>query len=136
MSHPHCWAAGSPPSPSRSQSYKDEGRIRHIGITTTSGSQYPDLLQVMQEYPLDFVSVDYAIDNRQAAEEVFEFDASTWAQFMLKFVVTHPAVTVAAPGTSDPEHMIDNLGGGRGRLPTEDHLARMIELVEGLPEAD
>jgi aryl-alcohol dehydrogenase-like predicted oxidoreductase len=46
-----------------------------------------------------------------------EFDAHTWAQFMLKFVLAHPAVTVATPGTSDPGHMADNLAGGRGRLP-------------------
>lgn len=151
------------------QEYKDEGRIRHIGITTTSQRQYPELLQVMQDYPLDFIGIDYAIDNRRPEEEVFplaqeegiavmvylpfgrsrmwdrigdrplpewasEFDADTWAQFMLKFVIAHPAVTVATPGTSDPEHMVDNLGGGRGRLPTEDHLERMIALVEELPE--
>jgi aryl-alcohol dehydrogenase-like predicted oxidoreductase len=54
---------------------------------------------------------------------------------MLKFVVAHPAVTVAVPGTGDPEHMVDNLGGGRGRLPTQDHLRRMAELVENLPSA-
>jgi aryl-alcohol dehydrogenase-like predicted oxidoreductase len=52
---------------------------------------------------------------------------------MLKFVLAHPAVTVATPGTSDPEHMIDNLGGAMGRLPTQQHVARMIELVESLP---
>lgn len=152
------------------QEYKDEGRIRYIGITTTSEGQYEELEQVMQEYPLDFVSVDYAIDNRSVEDRILplaqdegiavmaylpfgrsrmwsrigdrelpewtaEFDASTWAQFMLKFVVAHPAITVAAPGTSDPEHMVDNLGGGRGRLPTEEHLSRMVELVEALPQA-
>ena len=150
------------------QEYKESGRIRHIGITTTSGSQYRALADVMREYPIDFIGIDYAIDNRAAEEEIFplaqdqeiavmvylpfgrsrmwerigdralpewaaEFDARTWAQFMLKFVVAHPAVTVAAPGTGDPEHMVDNLGGGRGRLPGEDHLRRMIELVDGLP---
>jgi len=44
-------------------------------------------------------------------------------------------VTLAAPGTGDPEHMIDNLGGGKGRMPTGEHLRRMVELVEGLPQA-
>jgi aryl-alcohol dehydrogenase-like predicted oxidoreductase len=48
-------------------------------------------------------------------------------------VIANPAVTVAAPGTGDPEHMADNLSGGRGRLPTADHLRRMLELVENLP---
>jgi len=152
------------------QEYKDEGRIRYIGITTTSESQYGDLAQVMREYPIDFIGIDYAIDNRVAEELILplaqdegigvlvylpfgrsrmwsrigdrpvpgwaaEFDAHSWAQFMLKFVVAHPAVTVACPGTGDPEHMIDDLNGGRGRLPTEEQLQRMIELVEALPAA-
>ena len=57
------------------------------------------------------------IGDRELPEWASEFDAHTWAQFMLKFVVAHHAVTVAAPGTGNPAHMVDNLGGGRGRLP-------------------
>jgi len=72
-------------------------------------------------------------DDRPVPDWAGEFDAHTWAQFMLKFVVAHPAVTVAAPGTGDPAHMVDNLGGGRGRLPTEEHLKQMLALVESLP---
>lgn len=150
------------------QEYKDAGRIRHIGITTTSAGQYAQLEQVMMDHPIDFIGIDYAIDNREAEERILplardrgigvlvylpfgrtrmwsrigdrelpewaaEFDATTWAQFMLKFVVANPAISVACPGTGDPEHMIDNLGGGRGRLPTEDHVRRMIEWEANLP---
>ena len=150
------------------QEYKESGRIRHIGITTTNETQYGELAKVMREYPIDFIGIDYAIDNRLAEERIFplaqdegiavmvylpfgrsrmwrrigdrplpewatEFDAHSWAQFMLKFVVAHPAVIVAVPGTGDPQHMVDNLGGGRGRLPTQDHLRRMLELVDSLP---
>jgi len=149
---------------------KATGRIRYIGITTTNGRQYPTLADVMRNEPIDFIGIDYAVDNRLAEEVILplaqerrigvivylpfgrsrmwrrigdrplpdwaaEFDAHTWAQFMLKFVVAHPAVTVATPGTSDPEHMADNLAGGRGRLPTAQQLRRMIELVESLPSA-
>ena len=57
------------------------------------------------------------IGDRPLPDWPAEFDAHTWAQFMLKFVLAHPAVTVATPGTSDPGHMADNLAGGRGRLP-------------------
>jgi aryl-alcohol dehydrogenase-like predicted oxidoreductase len=152
------------------EEYKDAGRIRYIGMTTTSEGQYEALARVMRDYPIDFIGVDYAIDNRIAEERILplaqdegigvlvylpfgrsrmwerigdrelpewaaEFDAHTWAQFMLKFVVAHAAVTVACPGTGDPEHMVDNLGGGRGRLPTADHLRRMTQLVESLPGA-
>jgi aryl-alcohol dehydrogenase-like predicted oxidoreductase len=149
---------------------KDEGRIRYMGITTTSESQYDHLEQVMRDYPLDFIGIDYAVDNRVVEETILplaqdrgigvivylpfgrsrmwarigdrplpewaaEFDATTWAQFMLKFVLAHPAVTVATPGTSNPDHMTDNLGAARGRLPTAEHLRRMVELVESLPQA-
>jgi aryl-alcohol dehydrogenase-like predicted oxidoreductase len=152
------------------QEFKESGRIRYIGITTTSANEYGDLAQVMRDYPIDFIGIDYAIDNREPEEVIFplaqdrgiavmvylpfgrtrmwerigdrpvpewaaEFDATTWAQFMLKFVVAQPAVTVVVPGTGDPAHMVENLGGGRGRLPTEEHLARMLGLVDSLPQA-
>ena len=61
-----------------------------------------------------------------------EFDCATWGQFFLKFVISHPAITAAIPGTSNPEHMIDNLGAARGRLPDEKMRARMIQYVEQL----
>ena len=41
-----------------------------------------------------------------------EFDAKTWAQFFLKYVLSHPAITVARVGTTNPAHMLDNIGGG------------------------
>jgi aryl-alcohol dehydrogenase-like predicted oxidoreductase len=44
---------------------KQEGRIRYIGVTTTNERQYPELEAVMRNEPLDFVGVDYAIDNRE-----------------------------------------------------------------------
>jgi aryl-alcohol dehydrogenase-like predicted oxidoreductase len=62
-----------------------------------------------------------------------EFDAKTWAQFFLKYVVSHPAVTVARASTSQAKHMLDNLGGGIGRLPDEATRKRMAELVDSLP---
>ena len=46
-----------------------------------------------------------------------EFDAKTWAQFFLKFILGHPAVTAVIPGTDKPEYMLDNLQAGRGPLP-------------------
>ena len=75
------------------------------------------------------------IGDRPIPDWAAEFDAHTWAQFMLKFVIANPAVTVATPGTSDPEHMADNLAAGRGRLPNAQQIERMIGLVEGLPNA-
>lgn len=50
---------------------KAEGRIRYIGITSTSKRQYPALAQAMQDYPLDFIGIDYAANNTSAADDIF-----------------------------------------------------------------
>ena len=62
-----------------------------------------------------------------------EFDAKSWPQFFLKYVISHPAVTVARTGTSNPQHMLENIGGGIGRLPNEATRKRMAELVDTWP---
>lgn len=62
-----------------------------------------------------------------------EFGASTWAQFFLKYVASHPAVTCITPATSRPANVIDNAGGGVGQLPDAETRKRMIALVNSLP---
>lgn len=149
---------------------KAAGRVRYIGITSTRENQYAELIGYMKNEPLDFVGVDYAVDNREVEKTIFplaqekgigilnyvpfgrtrlfarakgralpdwaaEFDAKTWAQFFLKFCISHPAVTVVTPATSNPKNMLDNIGGGIGRLPDADHRKRMVALVESLPSA-
>lgn len=52
------------------QELKEERKIRYIGATVTRASRYPDLEKAMRDYSLDFIGVDYAIDNRTAAESV------------------------------------------------------------------
>lgn len=52
------------------QEMKEDGKIRYTGTTVTRTSRYPDLEKAMRDYPLDFIGVDYAIDNRVAAESV------------------------------------------------------------------
>jgi diketogulonate reductase-like aldo/keto reductase len=61
-----------------------------------------------------------------------EFDCESWAQFFLKFVVGHPAVTVAIPATNDPAHLRDNMAAGTGRLPDEAMRQRMSSYFESL----
>ena len=46
-----------------------------------------------------------------------EFDCESWAQFFLKWILAEPAVTCVIPGTSRPEHLVDNLKAAVGRLP-------------------
>ncbi len=61
-----------------------------------------------------------------------EFDCSSWAQFFLKFAVSHPAVTCAIPATSKLHHMIDNMGAGVGRLPDSEMRARMLRHMQSV----
>jgi len=149
---------------------KREGRIRYLGVTTTSARQYEELVRVMRAEPLDFIGIDYAVDNREVESTILplaaerkigvlvylpfgrtrlwqrvegrdlpawakDFDAATWAQFFIKYVVSHPAVTAVTPATSKARHMLDNIGGGIGRLPDEATRKRMAELVDALPAA-
>jgi len=149
---------------------KQQGHVRYIGVTTTSNNQYEQLEQVMRNEPLDFIGIDYAVDNRDVETTILplamerkigvlvyvpfgrtrlfqrvegrelpewaaEFDATSWAQFFLKYIVAHPAVTAATPATSQASHMLDNIGGGIGRLPDAAALRRMAEFVDALPPA-
>ncbi len=149
---------------------KAEGRVRYIGVTWTGASRFPELAQIVRDEPIDFIGIDYAVDNRGAADTLMplaqdngvavmiylpfgrsrlwsrvagqtlpewsqEIDASTWAQFFLKYIAANPAVTVITPSTSKPANMLDNLGGAMGRLPDAAMLRRMEEHVDSLPAA-
>jgi aryl-alcohol dehydrogenase-like predicted oxidoreductase len=149
---------------------KRQGRVRYIGVTTTSDGAYDRLAEVMRSEPLDFIGVDYAADNRNVEETILplalerkigvlayvpfgrtrllsrttgrplpelakQIDAATWPQFFIKYVISHPAITAVTPATSKPEHMIDNLTGGIGRLPTEAQRKEMVAIVDALPQA-
>jgi aryl-alcohol dehydrogenase-like predicted oxidoreductase len=67
------------------------------------------------------------LSNRPLPSWAPEIDCQSWAQVLLKFVLSHPAVTCAIPGTGRPEHMLDNIGAGFGRMPDAALRARMID---------
>jgi aryl-alcohol dehydrogenase-like predicted oxidoreductase len=143
-------------------------RLRYVGVTTTSKGQYDDLARLMRAEPLDFIGIDYAVDNRSIEEAILplaaergiavmvylpfgrtrlfqrvgerklpdwarEFDAASWAQFFIKYVLGHPAVTVVTPATRQARHLADNLAAGTGRLPDAAMRRRMAEFVDNLP---
>lgn len=150
--------------------FKKAGRVKYVGITTTSDSQYGLMESFMRNEALDFIGIDYAIDNRGVEETILplaaekkiavlayapfgrtslfrraankpvpdwarEFDATTWAQFFLKWIVSNPTITAVTPATSKAANMLDNIGGGMGRLPDAAMRRRMSELVDALPSA-
>jgi aryl-alcohol dehydrogenase-like predicted oxidoreductase len=150
--------------------FKQQGRVKYVGITTTFDNQYDELVRIIQTEPLDFVGVDYAIDGREVEQRILplardrgmavlayapfgrtrlfrrvgdrplpdwaaEFDARTWAQFFLKWVIGHPAITATTPATSQPKNMLDNIGGGIGRVPDEAMRKRMVAFIDALPPA-
>ena len=59
-----------------------------------------------------------------------EIEATSWAQFVLKFIVSHPAVTCAIPATTSVAHVRENLNAASGRLPDAALRQRMIGAVE------
>ncbi len=61
-----------------------------------------------------------------------EFDCSSWAQFFLKWIIAHPAVTCAIPATSKARHLEDNMAAGVGPLPDAKMRQRMVEIVAAL----
>lgn len=61
-----------------------------------------------------------------------EFDCTSWAQFFLKWIVAHPAVTCAIPATSKLRHLEDNMRGGEGRLPDAKMRQQMVETLDAL----
>ncbi len=61
-----------------------------------------------------------------------EIDATSWAQFALKWLLGHPAITAVIPGTDKPQYMTDNLKAGQGRLPDAAMRKKMVEIFEAL----
>jgi len=61
-----------------------------------------------------------------------EIDCRSWAQFFLKWIIAHPAVTCTIPATNNPRHLEDNMQGGIGRLPEAKMRQRMVEFVSSL----
>ncbi len=145
--------------------WKQAGKVRYIGVSTSTDEQYPQLREAIGKLPLDFIQVDYSIDNRGAATEILplaqekglgvlinvplggrrgnllpkvaqkplppwaaEIDVTSWAQLLLKYVISHPAVTAAIPGTTKLSHLQDNQQAARGRLPDAQTRKRIEEL--------
>ena len=149
------------------RSWKEQGRVRYIGITHYTSSSYPEVVKLLRTEKIDFVQINYSLGERDAEKEILplaqdrgvavlanrpfgggdlfsqvrqktlpdwaaEFDCHSWAQFLLKWVVAHPAVTCAIPATANVHHLEDNMQAGIGRLPDGKQRQRMVDLIAQL----
>ncbi|MGI9237219.1 MAG: aldo/keto reductase [Woeseiaceae bacterium] len=69
------------------------------------------------------------VKGQQLPAWAVEFDCTSWAQFSIKYILSHPAVICVLTETANPKHLLDNLGGGIGRLPDAKTRIRMRELI-------
>jgi len=84
---------------------------------------------VIVNRPLGGGGVLKTISSKPLPAWAAEFDCHSWPQFLLKWILAHPAVTCVIPGTGRPEHVVDNLKAGAGKLPDAALRARMAALV-------
>jgi diketogulonate reductase-like aldo/keto reductase len=89
-------------------------------------------MAVLINRPFDGGSLFRRVRGKPLPLWAAEFDCQNWAQYFLKFIVSHPAVTCAIPATSKVDHMLENMGAGFGRLPDATMRQRMIEYFERL----
>lgn len=87
---------------------------------------------VLTDLPFGRGRLFRAVRDKPLPDWAAEFDATSWAQFFLKYLLGNLAVTAVIPGTANPEHMSDNLAAGRGRLPDATMRRRMVEFIEAL----
>ena len=84
---------------------------------------------VLINRPYEGGSLFQTVKNKTFPNWAQEFDAKTWGQFFLKFILANQAVTCVIPGTSKARHMQDNVQAGFGKLPTTEHQRQMVSLL-------
>lgn len=149
------------------RTWKEQGRLRYLGITHYHSSGYADVVKLLRTEKLDFLQVNYSLGEPEADREILplaqdrgvavlvnrpfgggdlfarvrqkplpdwagEFDCASWAQFLLKWIVAHPAVTCAIPATGNVRHLEDNMRAGVGRVPDAKQRQRMAGLIAEL----
>ncbi len=72
------------------------------------------------------------LSGRELPDFATEFDCESWGQFLLKYALSHPAVTAAIPGMTKVRHVEDNMGAALGRLPTADLRKRQEQFFDSL----
>jgi aryl-alcohol dehydrogenase-like predicted oxidoreductase len=87
---------------------------------------------VLANVPFGFGSLFAQLQARSMPEWAADIDAGSWGQFLLKYVISHPAVTCTIPGSTQVIHLEDNQRAARGRLPDEPMRRRMEQFWDAL----
>jgi diketogulonate reductase-like aldo/keto reductase len=91
---------------------------------------------VLVNMPLEKARLHKIVEGRPLPAFAKELGIESWSQFFLKWVISHPAITCAIPATSNPDHVVENVGAMRGPLPDRAMRARMVQHMESIPEFD
>ena len=110
----------------------------NYNVVTTAAEER--LLPVCAEYrtavivnrPFEEGELFRRVKGRELPKWAQEFDCNSWAQFFLKFILAHPAVTCAIPATRNPDYLVDNMGAALGRLPDAAIRLRMVQHMRSL----
>ena len=89
-------------------------------------------MAVIANRPFDGGALFGRVQGKPLPDWAAGIDCANWAQLFLKFVVSHPAVTCAIPATSNPAHMLENMGANFGRLPDAALRRRMAQHFDSL----
>ncbi len=99
---------------------------RLLGVAAETGTA------VLVNLPFARGRLFNAVRGKQVPDWAAAFEAATWGQFFLKYILASEAVTCVLPGTDKPEYMVDNLNAGRGRLPDAAMRRKMVEFIQSL----
>lgn len=86
-------------------------------------------IAVIANRPLAQAALFQKVRGKELPDWVKDYDIGSWAQFFLKFIVSHPAVTCAIPATGKIAHLIDNMAAGLGRFPDKAAREKMAKLI-------
>ncbi|MBD3887022.1 aldo/keto reductase [Phormidium tenue FACHB-886] len=88
---------------------------------------------VLVNMPFEKARLFEVVQGQPLPDFASEIGCESWAQFFLKYVISHPAVTCAIPATTNPDHVVENLGALREPLPDQEMRTRMVRHMESLP---